>query len=191
VGVGYGFNSPTLPSILAELDGIQPIDRSSMNAFENPAFRQAVAATGRRRLIVGGLPVPAAAGTLAAFSANGLFAGLSGLFLATTLHHPSHALSGAALFLLFACGVLSQLAALPASRVLALGTVSMLAKSGPACRLGAPCHTQPGTQPGRERTRHRARVRRPGRTRPGRIRLGTARTPDWRHEADRVACRPG
>ncbi|HJY00535.1 MAG TPA: hypothetical protein VJ351_06925, partial [Streptosporangiaceae bacterium] len=73
------------------------------------------------------LPVPAAAATLAAFSANGLFAGLSGLFLATTLHQHSHALAGAALFLLFACGVLSQLATLPASRVLALGTVSMLA----------------------------------------------------------------
>ena len=75
------------------------------------------------------LPVPAAAGTLAAFSANGLFAGLSGLFLVTTLHHPSHALAGAALFLVFAAGVASQLATtrLPASRVLALGTVSMLA----------------------------------------------------------------
>jgi len=74
------------------------------------------------------LPVPAAAGTLAAFAANGLFAGLSGLFLATTLHHPSHALSGAALFLLFTCGVVSQLATarLSASRVLALGTISML-----------------------------------------------------------------
>ena len=59
---------------------------------------------------------------------GGLFAGLSGLFLATTLHHPSHALSGAALFLVFAAGVASQLATggLPASRVLALGTVSML-----------------------------------------------------------------
>jgi Sugar (and other) transporter len=73
------------------------------------------------------LPVPAAAGTLAAFAANGLFAGLSGLFLATTLHHPSHALSGAALFLLFTCGVASQLVTLPASRVLALGMASMLA----------------------------------------------------------------
>jgi len=75
------------------------------------------------------LPVPAAAGTLAAFSANGLFAGLSGLFLATTLHQPSHALSGATLFLVFACGVVSQLATarLRASRVLALGTISMLA----------------------------------------------------------------
>jgi hypothetical protein len=74
------------------------------------------------------LPLPAAAATLAAFSANGLFAGLSGLFLATTLGHPSHALSGATLFLVFSCGVVSQLATnpLPASRVLAVGTVSML-----------------------------------------------------------------
>ena len=73
------------------------------------------------------LPGPAAAATLAGFAANGLFAGLSGLFLATTLHHPSHALSGAALFLLFTCGVASQLVTLPASRVLALGMGAMLA----------------------------------------------------------------
>jgi MFS family permease len=83
--------------------------------------------TGSRRKVR--LPVPAAAGTLAAFSANGLFAGLSGLFLATTLRQPSHALAGAALFLVFASGVASQLATarLQASRVLALGTISMLA----------------------------------------------------------------
>jgi nicotinamidase-related amidase len=55
VGVAYGFNGPTLPSILSELDGIEPIDRSSMNAFEDQAFRQAVQATGRKRLIIGGL----------------------------------------------------------------------------------------------------------------------------------------
>jgi MFS family permease len=72
--------------------------------------------------------VPGAAATLAAFSANGLFAGLSGLFLATTLNHPSHALSGATLFLVFASGVAAQLATsgLPAARVLVLGTISML-----------------------------------------------------------------
>jgi len=72
--------------------------------------------------------VPGATATLAAFAANGLFAGLSGLFLATTLHHPSHALSGATLFLVFSSGVAAQLATdgLPASRVLALGTISML-----------------------------------------------------------------
>jgi hypothetical protein len=75
------------------------------------------------------LPIPAAAATLAAFAANGLFAGLAGLFLATTLHHPSHALSGATLFLVFSCGVRSQLmtAKLRAPRVLAFGTISMLA----------------------------------------------------------------
>jgi len=55
VGVGLGFNGPTLPSILAELEGVEPIDRSSMNAFEDDAFREAVEATGRKRLIVGGL----------------------------------------------------------------------------------------------------------------------------------------
>jgi MFS family permease len=74
------------------------------------------------------LPIPAAAATLSAFSAMGLFAGLSGLFLATTFGRPSHALSGATLFLVFSCGVASQLATakLQASRVLALGTMSML-----------------------------------------------------------------
>jgi nicotinamidase-related amidase len=55
VGVELGFNGPTLPSIVAELDGLEPIDRSSMNAFEDEAFREAVAATGRRRLIIGAL----------------------------------------------------------------------------------------------------------------------------------------
>jgi nicotinamidase-related amidase len=55
VGVGYGFNGPTVPALLSELDGVEPIDRTSMNAFEDEAFRAAVAATGRKRLIIGGL----------------------------------------------------------------------------------------------------------------------------------------
>jgi Sugar (and other) transporter len=89
-----------------------------------PAARAAAAPAPRARL-----PIPAGAGTLAAFAGNGLFAGLSGLFLATTLHHPSHALAGATLFVVFSCGVVSQLATvrLPASRVLAAGLSSMLA----------------------------------------------------------------
>jgi hypothetical protein len=74
------------------------------------------------------IPVPAGTATLAAFSANGLFAGLSGLLLATTFHHPSHALAGATLFVVFSAGVVAQLAtaSLRAPLVLALGTVSML-----------------------------------------------------------------
>ena len=55
VGVESGRLSPTQPAILAELDGIEPIDRSSMNSFEDQAFREAVGATGRRRLIFGAL----------------------------------------------------------------------------------------------------------------------------------------
>jgi hypothetical protein len=74
------------------------------------------------------IPVAAGGATLAAFAANGLFAGLSGLFLATTFHHRSHALAGATLFIVFTCGVLSQLATarLRASQVFALGSTSML-----------------------------------------------------------------
>ena len=55
VGVGYGINSPTLSSIVSDLDGMEAIDRSSMAAFEDEAFSDAVKATGRKRLIVGGL----------------------------------------------------------------------------------------------------------------------------------------
>jgi hypothetical protein len=74
------------------------------------------------------LPVPAGAGTMAAFAANGLFAGLSGLLLATVFLRTSHALAGATLFIVFTAGVLSQLltGGLRASRVLAVGTLSML-----------------------------------------------------------------
>jgi hypothetical protein len=74
------------------------------------------------------IPAPAGAATMAAFAANGLFAGLSGLLLATTFHRTSHALAGATLFIVFTAGVLAQLATggLRASRVFALGTVSML-----------------------------------------------------------------
>ena len=34
VGVGIGFNSPTQPSVVSELEGIEPIDRTSMTAFK-------------------------------------------------------------------------------------------------------------------------------------------------------------
>jgi hypothetical protein len=38
-----------------ELDSIEPIDRTSMTAFRDKAFRQAAEATGRKRLIIDGL----------------------------------------------------------------------------------------------------------------------------------------
>src|SRR5579859_6231351 len=42
VGVGFGFNGPTVSSLMAELEGVEPIDRTSMNAFEDDAFRAAI-----------------------------------------------------------------------------------------------------------------------------------------------------
>jgi nicotinamidase-related amidase len=55
VGVKYGINGPTHASILSDLPGVEPIDRTSMNAFEDRAFSDAVKKTGRKRLIFGGL----------------------------------------------------------------------------------------------------------------------------------------
>src|SRR5262249_43354519 len=54
-GVEMGVNHPTRQSILNELPGIKIIDRSSMNAWEDKSFRDAVAKTGRKRLIIGAL----------------------------------------------------------------------------------------------------------------------------------------
>jgi nicotinamidase-related amidase len=55
VGVEMGVNGPTRASIMAELPGIDVIDRSSMNAWEDRAFHAAVKKTGRKRLIFGAL----------------------------------------------------------------------------------------------------------------------------------------
>jgi hypothetical protein len=91
--------------------------------------RAPAAPTEKRTRARARIPVPAGTATLAAFAANGLFAGLSGLLLALTFHHTSHALAGATLFIVFSAGVASQLATtkLRSAAVLALGTVSMLA----------------------------------------------------------------
>jgi MFS family permease len=93
-----------------------------------PTARAAAQSTPPGRAGRARLPVPAAAATIAAFAASGLFAGLSGLILATTLHQTSHALSGATLFLVFTAGMAAQLGTnrLPAPRVLAFGTISMI-----------------------------------------------------------------
>src|SRR5271156_1770897 len=55
VGVAHHINGSTRPAIVAELPGLQPIDRTSMNAFEDRPFREAVTKTARKRLIIGGL----------------------------------------------------------------------------------------------------------------------------------------
>src|SRR6185503_13713947 len=55
VGVSHHINGPTHPAIAAELPGLEPIDRVSMNAFEDGPFREALERTGKKRLIIGGL----------------------------------------------------------------------------------------------------------------------------------------
>ena len=55
VGVQMGVNQPTRESIAKELPDAVVIDRSGMNAWEDPAFVRAVRDTGKRRLVVGAL----------------------------------------------------------------------------------------------------------------------------------------
>jgi MFS family permease len=70
----------------------------------------------------------AALGALISFAANGLFTGLAGTFLAGSLHHPSRALAGASIFLVFASGVVAQALAWSWSvrRLLAWGMPAVL-----------------------------------------------------------------
>lgn|GEM_PF-361319 len=55
VAVEMGINEPTVAAIAAELPGSRVIDRSSMNAWEDKPFHDAVLATGRKRLVFGAL----------------------------------------------------------------------------------------------------------------------------------------
>ncbi len=55
VGVKMGVNHPTKKSIRSAIPEVQEIDRSSMDAWEDNAFRNAVTSTGRKRLIFGAL----------------------------------------------------------------------------------------------------------------------------------------
>jgi MFS transporter len=63
-----------------------------------------------------------------AFATWGLFAGLAGRFLAQTLHHPSPALTGAAIFLTFGSGVVVQTTTptWPARRLLTAGIPTII-----------------------------------------------------------------
>jgi nicotinamidase-related amidase len=55
VGVRMGVNRPTIPSLKKELADSPEIDRTTMNAWEDIAFLEAVKATGRKRLVFGAL----------------------------------------------------------------------------------------------------------------------------------------
>lgn len=55
VGVDMGVNTGTAEEILAELPGVNEIDRTGVNAWEDEEFRRAVEATGRKNIVMAGL----------------------------------------------------------------------------------------------------------------------------------------
>jgi nicotinamidase-related amidase len=52
---GNGVNGDTIPQLREVLAGVPSYDRTSINAWEDEEFVQAVRATGRKKLIIGGL----------------------------------------------------------------------------------------------------------------------------------------
>ena len=52
VNVATGRGQPTLPELASLLEGDQPLDRTTVNSWEDLEFVRAVHATGRRKLIV-------------------------------------------------------------------------------------------------------------------------------------------
>ena len=55
VGVEMGVNGPTIKTIRAELPGVEEIDRSQMNAWEDAKFVNAIKATGRKKIVMAGI----------------------------------------------------------------------------------------------------------------------------------------
>src|SRR5579872_1135494 len=55
VNVGTGRGQPTLPELAELLEDDKPLDRTTVNSWEDIEFVQAVHATGRRKLIICGL----------------------------------------------------------------------------------------------------------------------------------------
>ncbi|HEV3211993.1 MAG TPA: hydrolase [Acidimicrobiales bacterium] len=51
INVASGRGAPTVPELAALLENDPPIDRTTLNAWEDPDFLAAVRATGRRKLI--------------------------------------------------------------------------------------------------------------------------------------------
>ena len=55
VGVDLGVNEETAAVIRDELPGIEEIDRTGVNAWEDPDFRAAIESTGRPKVVIAGL----------------------------------------------------------------------------------------------------------------------------------------
>jgi nicotinamidase-related amidase len=52
VNVKSGINKPLIHQVSDSFPGMEPIDRTTLNAWEDPAFVAAVKATGRKKLVI-------------------------------------------------------------------------------------------------------------------------------------------
>jgi nicotinamidase-related amidase len=55
VNVKTGMNKPMIPELQTVLPGVEPLDRTTINAWEDAEFNKAVKATGRKKLIIAAL----------------------------------------------------------------------------------------------------------------------------------------
>lgn len=55
IGVNAGYQEDTIEELQSVLPGVQTIDRTKVNAWEEDAFREAVEATGRKKIIMAAL----------------------------------------------------------------------------------------------------------------------------------------
>ena len=55
IGVDAGYQEDTIEDIKSLLPGIETVDRKAVNAWEEVAFREAVEATGRKKLLIAAL----------------------------------------------------------------------------------------------------------------------------------------
>lgn len=55
VNVKTGMNKPMIPELQTVLPGVEPLDRTTINAWEDTEFNKAVKATGRKKLIIAAL----------------------------------------------------------------------------------------------------------------------------------------
>jgi len=55
IEVDAGYQAPTISALQAVLPDLTAIDRTAVNAWEQPEFRAAVESLGRRKLIIAGL----------------------------------------------------------------------------------------------------------------------------------------
>src|SRR5256886_10609393 len=87
---------PTLPELTEALPGVENIERSVVNAWDEPRVREAVTRTGRQKLLIGGitthvcLAFPALAAVADGYDVYGLFDGSgpwSGLLQRTAIEH--------------------------------------------------------------------------------------------------------